>query len=132
VDSLPAILGTLVPFGVIAMVIAIVLVPRYLKSRERIQLQQTLQAAIQAGQPLPPEVVEAITSDRRPAPSPQRDVRTGVIWLAVAIGLAAFGVAAGMEDPDASYWMIGTAAFPGFIGVAFIVLGVLGLNKKQG
>ena len=130
-DSLPAILGTLIPFGVIAMIAAIVLVPRYLKSRERMQLQQTLQAAIQSGQPLPPEVVEAITSDRRPPPSPQRDIRQGVIWLAVAVGLAAFGVAAGMDDPDASYWLMGIAAFPGFIGVAFIVLGALGLKKKS-
>ena len=129
-DIFAALIPILTTFTVCAMVAALVIVPRYLKSRERMQLQQTLQAAIQSGQPLPAEVVEAITSDRRPPPSPQRDIRQGVIWLAVAIGLAAFGVAAGLDDPDASYWLIGIAAFPGFIGVAFIVLGALGLNKK--
>ena len=130
-NDIPAILGTLIPFAFIAMVAAIVLVPRYLKSRERIQLQQTLQSAIQAGQPLPPEVVEAITADRKPPPSPQRDVRTGVIWLAVAVAMGAFGVAAGMDDPDAGYWLLGMAAFPGFIGIAFIVLGLIGRKKPS-
>lgn len=130
-DSLPAILGTLVPFAVIAMVAALVLVPRYFKSRERMQLQQTLQAAIQSGQPLPPEVIEAITADRKPLPSPTRDIRIGVIWLAVAVAMVGFGVALGFDDPDASYWFAGMAAFPGFIGIAFVVLGVLGRNKQQ-
>ena len=58
-----------------------------------------------------------------------RDLRTGIIWLGVAVGLAAFGFAISFEEPDALYPLIGMAAFPGFIGVAFIVISFFGRGK---
>ena len=64
--------GILVPLGFFAMVAAIVIVPRYLKSLERQKLQETLRASIEKGAELPPEVVQALTSDAKPAPSPYR------------------------------------------------------------
>ncbi|MFN3522422.1 MAG: DUF6249 domain-containing protein [Phenylobacterium sp.] len=122
----------LVPLGFFAMIAGIVIYPRYLKSQERLRLQDTLRTAIEKGQPLPPEVIEAISSDARtkPAPSPQRDLRTGIVWLGVAVGLAAFGWIIGFEEPDATYPMMGVAAFPGFIGLAFIVIALLGHRKS--
>jgi hypothetical protein len=102
-----------------------VLVPRYLKSKERQSLQETLKLAIEKGQPLPPEVIESISHDKKPAPSPQRDLRTGIVWLGVAVGLAVFGVAVGYEEPDATFPLLGISAFPGFIGLAFIAISLL-------
>lgn len=123
----------LIPITFFAMIAALVIVPRYLKSQERIRLQDTLRAAIEKGQPLPPEVIEAISTDVRPAkapPSPQRDLRTGIVWLGVAVGIAAFGWMVGYEEPDATYPLMGIAAFPGFIGLAFILIALLGQGKK--
>ena len=123
----------LIPITFFAMIAALVIVPRYLKSQERIRLQDTLRAAIEKGQPLPPEVIEAISTDVRPAkapPSSQRDLRTGIVWLGVAVGLAAFGWMIGYEEPDATYPLMGFAAFPGFIGLAFILIALLGQGKK--
>jgi len=122
----------LVPLGFFAMIAALVIVPRYLKSQERLRLQDTLRSAIEKGQPLPAEVVEAISSDARskPPPSPQRDLRTGIVWLGVAVGLAVFGWAIGYEEPDATYPMLGIAAFPGFIGLAFIIIALVGHRKS--
>jgi hypothetical protein len=127
------IIGTLVPFGFMAMIAAIVIAPRYFKSQERQKLADTLRAAIEKGQPLPPEVIEAISSDAKTPgmlPSPTRDLRTGLIWMGVAVGFAALGLAVSFEEPDALYPMLGCAAFPGFIGLAFIVMSFIARDRK--
>jgi hypothetical protein len=49
--------------------------------------------------------------------------------MGVAIGLAAFGIALGFEEPDAVFPLVACAAFPGFIGLAFIVLGLINRTK---
>ena len=122
--------GILVPIALFAMIAVIVVAPRYLKSQERQKMADTLRAAIEKGQPLPQEVVEALASDAKPKPSAQRDLRTGLIWLGVAVGLAAMGVAIGFDEPDATYPMIGVACFPGFIGLAFILMAFLAKDRK--
>ena len=122
----------LIPISLFAMIAALVIVPRYFRSLERQKMADTLRAAIEKGQPLPSEVIDAMSSNVRSpglSPSPQRDLRTGVIWVAVALGLIALGIIAGFEEPDAAYWFIGFAAFPGFIGLAFVLLGVLNKGK---
>jgi hypothetical protein len=119
----------LVPISLFAMIAAIVIVPRYLKSLERQKLQETLRASIEKGAALPPEVVEALTSDVKPPPSPYRDLRAGIIWLGIAVGFAAMGFAVSFEEPDALYPMLGVAAFPGFIGLALIALSFVTRKK---
>jgi hypothetical protein len=124
------VLIVLIIFGSIA---SLFIVPQYLRSVERQKLQDTLRAAIEKGQPLPPDVVQAMTTDVKPlrsAPSAARDLRTGIVWLGVAVGLAAMGIAIGFEEPDATYPMIGIAAFPGFIGLAFIIMSVIARDRK--
>jgi len=131
-------LGALIPIVSTVMffgtIILIVLVPRWLRSREQEALQATLRAAIERGQPLPPEVVKAMTEDRRPAPSPGRDLRTGVIWLGIAAGVVGFAYALGYGEntADAFYPLVGIAAFPGFVGVAFLINAALGRGKGKG
>ena len=43
--------------------------------------------------------------------------------------LACFGLAVSFEDADALYPMIGIAAFPIFIGLAFVALGLMNRTK---
>jgi hypothetical protein len=124
------VLIVLIIFGSIA---SLFIVPQYLRSVERQKLQDTLRAAIEKGQPLPPDVVQAMTTDVKPlrsVPSAARDLRTGIVWLGVAVGLAAMGVLIGFEEPDATYPMIGIAAFPGFIGLAFVIMSVIARDRK--
>lgn len=121
-------------FMFFSTIILLVLVPRWLKSREREALQATLKAAIERGQPLPPEVVDAIAREQTRPPSAMRDVRTAVIWLGVTAGLIGFAYALG-SDPasaDAFYPLIGIAAFPGFIAVAYLVNAALSRSKGKG
>ncbi len=125
--------GVLIVFIIFTSIASLFLVPAWLRSRERQSLQATLRAAIERGQSLPPEVIDAMTTEvkvKRP-PSPGRDLRVGIIWLGVGVGLAAMGLALGFEEPDATYPMLGLAAFPAFIGIAFIVISFLGRGRGE-
>jgi hypothetical protein len=121
----------LIPISLFAMVAAIVIAPRYFKSLERQKLQETLRAAYENGQSVPPELVESMAKEVKSAPGPKSDLRTGIIWLGVAVGFAALGFAVSYEEPDALYPMLGVAAFPGFIGIAFLVLAALTGKAKS-
>jgi hypothetical protein len=125
----PGVIGALIPIFFFAMIAAIVIVPRYFKSLERQKMAETLRVAIERGQPLPSEVVDAMSSNVKSPPTPQRDLRTGIIWLGVGVGLAAMGWALSFEDPDATLPLVGIACFPAFIGLAFIVMSFL--NRKH-
>ncbi len=123
-------------FAVFGTITAIVFGPTYLKSREKREMQATLRHAIDKGQELPAEVIDAMTRDvARGLPSRTRDIRRGIIWLAVGIGIAAFGVINDMSwDHDG--WeghfgngLLGVAAIPVTIGLAFIVLSFFNKNK---
>lgn len=122
----------LIPLGFFAMIAALVIVPRYFKSLERQRMAETLKVAIEKGQPLPTEIIDAMSSNvRTPGlpPSPQRDLRTGIIWLGIGVGMAAMGAAISFEEPEALYFFLGIAAFPIFIGLAFIALASLNKTK---
>jgi len=114
-----AVLIILIIFGSIA---SLFVAPRYFKSIERQKMAETLRIAIEKGQPLPSEVIDAMSSNvRAPGlpPSPQRDLRTGIIWLGVGLGFAALGLTISFEEPDALFPLLGFATFPTFIGPAW-------------
>jgi hypothetical protein len=123
----------LIPLSLFAMIAALVIVPRYFRSQERQKVAETLRVALERGEPLPRELIEALQSETvakgLPA-SPQRDIRTGVIWLSIGMAFVALGVAVSFDEPDALYPLLGVGAFPTFIGLAFILLGVLGKSKS--
>ena len=120
----------LIPLAPFIMVMAIVIVPAILKSKERKEMQATLRTAIEKGQPLPPEVIEALSKDNLKAPATAaRDLRVGVILLAVSIGVALLGYGVSFEESNAFYPIVGISAIPGMIGVAFIVLSFFNKNK---
>jgi hypothetical protein len=121
--------SVLIVFIIFGSIASLFIVPRYFKSLERQKMAETLRAAIEKGQPLPDEVVNAMSSNvRSPGlpPSPARDLRTGIIWLAVGLGFGALGATISFEEPDALYPMLGVSALPIFIGLAFVALGLLG------
>lgn len=120
----------LIPVALFGMIAAIVIVPAWLKSRERREMQATLRTAIDKGQPLPTDVVEALSREqvKRPATATS-DLRLGVILLAVSIGIALMGYLISFEDMDAFYPISGMAAIPGMIGLAFVVLSAFNKNK---
>ncbi|HEY1072121.1 DUF6249 domain-containing protein [Brevundimonas sp.] len=119
-----------IPIAFFIMIGAIVLVPAWLKSKGRKDMQATLRSAIERGQPLPPEVIDSLSKDNiKPPATAARDLRVGVILLAVSLGVALFGYMVSFAEMDAFYPIAGSAAVPGMIGLAFIILSIFNKNK---
>ncbi len=125
-------------FAVFGTITAIIVGPTYFKSRERREMQATVRAAIDKGQPLPPEVIEALSTEAtKNIPSRSRDIRRGIIWLAVGIGMAAFSIINEMrsfgdnwnDGPNFDGGLLGLSAIPVTIGLAYIVLSFFNKNK---
>lgn len=84
----------------------------YFRHRTRREMLGTVRAAIERGQELSPELLESLSGEA----GGQRDLRLGVIWLALACGVASLGFAVDAEP------LFGVAAFPLFVGLAYLVL----------
>jgi hypothetical protein len=120
-----------------SFVAAVVLVPKYLKSRERTKLLDTLKVAYEKGQPVPPELIEALqrgdsSPDVRPyaVTNAERDLRRAVVLIAVGVGIALlgyglyYGISYSSEEGGAITGAVvaGSGAIPGLIGVAYLLL----------
>lgn len=125
-------------FAVFGTITAIIVGPTYLKSKERQEMQATVRAAIDKGQPLPPEVIEALGREAtKNIPSRTRDIRRGIIWLATGVGIAAFSLINDLrgfgddwnDGPNFDGGLLGIAAIPVTIGLAYIVLSFFNKNK---
>jgi hypothetical protein len=127
-EDLAPIVGFLTICGAIT---AMVVLPGYFKSKERREMQATLRAAIEKGQPVPPEMIDAMTRNVKVAPTALSDLRTGIIWVAVGVGVATFGYFVSYMDADALYPMIGMGAIPGVVGLTYIVLSFFNPNKSK-
>ncbi len=92
----------------------------WFRFRARKEMQQTIRTAIDKGQELSPELVESLgTSQKR---SEYQDLRNGMIWLAVGIGIALFGVAMGQIEDEILPIMTGISALPFMIGIAYVIM----------
>jgi hypothetical protein len=128
-------------FMIIAVVIGPVWINAYFKARERAQLHETLRVAYEKGQPPPPELIEKLTGDAPPAvagTTADRDLRRAVVLIAVGVGLAGLGLLLGMGIGIESRIggaitggsIAGAGAIPGFIGVAYLILWMLGRPRR--
>lgn len=122
----------IVPVSLFLSLLALVLVPIWLKSRERRDMQETVRHALDKGQELPADLVEAIAkASQRPPATAQTDLRRGVIWIAIAAGVATLGWTIGLHEGEAVGPMLGLASIPGFLGLAFILLSFFNKTGAQ-
>ena len=89
----------------------------WFRYRARREMQDTIRLALDKGQELSPELIDRLGHPKAPK---NRDFRLGIIWLAVAIGLALLGFA--IPEEEATRPLLGVAAFPFVIGVAYLIL----------
>lgn len=121
----------LVPLGFFALIAAIFIVPNWLKARERRELQALLRSAIDKGQPLPPEAIEALTKNVKAPSSSFGDLRSGIIWLAVGLGVGLVGFIMGYVHEAAFHPILAVGAIPVVIGLAYILLSFINPNKAK-
>jgi hypothetical protein len=113
----------------------IIIGPRYLRSRDRDKLHETLRIAYEKGQPVPPELIDALVNEPKPQQreflaTPDRDFRRGLVLVFIGIGFAAAAYALYLGISvfsETGAWITGESvaavgAIPGFIGVAYLLL----------
>lgn len=98
----------------------------FYKSRWRAEQQTTLRQAIDKDQALTEELVQALTGQGKPVPF--RDLRRGLVLLAIA--LAMFGFSLFAPDDEANSVFRGLALFPLLISFAYIAMHKLSLNRE--
>ena len=106
----------IVMFISIAVVIGLAM---YFGYRTKKEVQATVRSALEKGQELSPELLDKLGDA---LPSPKSDLRRGVMSITVALAIGAFSFLIGEEDAQGK--LLGIAAFPFLIGVAY-----LGLQK---
>jgi hypothetical protein len=107
-------------------VAAVMIVWLYLKHRSRVEMQQTFRMALEKGSELSPELIKQLGE---PEPDEKQDLRRGLIWLALSLGLVLIGVA--VPEPDALRGLLAGAALPFCIGIAYMIMYRLGANKAS-
>ncbi len=128
-DDVIPIVGTVFFWTFLA---AVILVPIYLRHRDRSQMQETLRTALEKGQTLPTELVTALQNSvtARTMPTREGDLRRAIVLIAVGLGLCGlgYGLWYGLMtvDDTAAYVTggstAGVGAIPGLIGVAYLIL----------
>lgn len=113
-------------------VASIILVPIYLRHRDRDRMHETLRIAFEKGQPVPPELIAALQSNVAPrvTSTPERDLRRAVVLIAIGLGFCGLGYAIwyGLMSVNevAAYTSgastAGVGAIPGLIGLAYLLL----------
>jgi Domain of unknown function (DUF6249) len=122
--------GVLVPIAFFTFIAAMVIVPNVLRYRERAKMHDTLRAAFERGQPVPPEIINALQTDVKRAENPNADLRRAVILIGVALGLVAMSFTLGQIADEAQWGVMSGATIPGFIGLGYLALWVFGRGGK--
>jgi hypothetical protein len=125
--------SAIVPLIFFVFLGAVILVPTYLKSRDKQRMYETLRVAYEKGQPVPPEMIAALQSNASGLgmiPTAERDLRRALILIAVALGLCGLGYGLWyglMSVSDTAAYITGgcvagAGAIPGLIGAAYLIL----------
>jgi Ca2+/Na+ antiporter len=97
----------------------------YFRYKARVETQHTFRLALEKGSELTPEFIKQLAE---PEPSKDRDLRRGLIWL--ALGLALLILGAVINEPEATRPIMGSASFPGLIGLAYLAMWRYGARKE--
>lgn len=123
----------LAPISSFIMIVLIVWLVQHFAYRKRADAMTTLRLAIEKGQPLTPEALDAMAR----ISSPIADLRRGIVFVAIAAGFASFatimgtGVSWGDGRTEVMRALYGVATFPLFIGLAFLGLHFFANESKR-
>ena len=116
-ETVAPVLVTGTVFGFSAIIVAVV---AYARHRAQQLRHETIRLALEKGQSLPPRLLEETTvlSEKAIRRSPERDLRHGLVLLALGVGLSLYlGLTQGFGQ--GTHWAVGF--IPGFIGVAYLI-----------
>ena len=109
----------LIPIALFASIAVIFFIVLHFKHRSRAEMQQTIRLALERGTELTPEIINRLGE---PEPNKNKDLRAGLIWMALAFGLALCGFAVPDPSGHALQGCLAGAAFPFAIGIAYLIM----------
>jgi hypothetical protein len=109
--------GYMIPItGFIALMVVLCLF-FWFRYRTRNDMQTTIRTAIDKGQELSPDIIDRLSTPKAPK---NKDLRLALLWIALALGMGVFGYV--IPDDDGQQVLLGVAAFPFFIGLAYLIM----------
>ncbi len=104
------------------MVVAIIVVVQTFRLRRQKLVHETMRLMIEKGLPVPPELI----NPPPPVKPPKSDLRRGLIWLALGMGLIVLLNKVGDEP---GVWAVGLT--PALIGAAYLLCWLIGLSRER-
>ena len=89
----------------------------YFRFKARQEIQVTMRSVIQSGQEISADLLSEMTAAMHPK---RNDLRRGMVFVAVALAFMVLGFV--VDDDEAQSIITGLAAFPLFVGIAYLVL----------
>ena len=129
--------AVMVPLILFTFIGAIIIVPMVLRSNERSQVHQTLRRYHDNGETPPPELLAALSPESSILTTlfnrPQAELRRGLVLIAVALAMVvlACSIDLGSSNYEVVWPLVGSAAFPGLIGVASLIMWQVGLRAPR-
>jgi hypothetical protein len=99
----------------------------WFRYRTRNDMQATIRTAIEKGQELSPEIIDRLGS---PAAPKDRDLRLSLLWIAIALAMGVFAFLVPDRGEEVESALLGMAAFPLFIGIAYLIMWRFGENRS--
>ena len=109
----------------VAGLVAVIVAALYLRYRERRLVFDTIRFAIERSGEVDREAIAAIVADR----NADADLRKGVLFVAIAAAAVVFAFA--VRSDEAFGPLLGLAAFPGFVGAAYIVFHLIDRGGRR-
>jgi hypothetical protein len=109
----------LIPIVMFVSLAAVLIALFWFRWRARDGMQQTIRMALDKGHELTPEIIDRLG---HPKAGKYKDLRLGIIWLAIAFGLALMAFAVGSFASEALHGTLASAALPFAIGVGYLVI----------
>ena len=118
----------LVPAILFGSIVAIVWLVSLFNAKKRTTVHETLRHAIDQGQVLSDEMMVRLSLANDPV---RADLRRGVLFIAAGLAFAFLGWMLGMDEGEAIRPMFGVAAFPVFLGLAYLGLWAFGRHDRK-
>ena len=110
---------TWIPIIMFLSIAAILIAVFWFRYKARADMQSTLRSALDKGQELTPEIIDHLG---HPKEQPNKDLRLGIIWMSLAVGLALCGFFVPDPSGHALQGCLAGAAFPFAIGVGYMII----------
>ncbi len=118
----------LIPIIMFLSLAAVLIFLFWFRYRSRESMNETVRMALDKGQELSPEIIDRLSQS---SGGKHRDLRLGIIWLSIAVGLALLALGVGNFATEALQGTLASAALPFAIGLGYLLLYYLTGKDKE-